>query len=122
MIKIILLLILSSSQLFGQEFTGCGEYIFKGTLKYNEKAPFKIVYLVHEGSRSQMVFKLTEKEDLMKLALMVDLPSTFKASITKPMNGTNGFLSFPSEIARRFPDPLKNSDTGITKIKNIKCD
>lgn len=122
MIKIILLLSFFSSHAFAQEFIGCGEYLFKGLLKMDEHSPFKMLYIVHEGTKSQMNFRLKEKDDAIKLALIIDIPSSFKASITKPMDGTSGVLSFPTEISRRFPDPLKSSSTGILKIKEMKCD
>lgn len=122
MIKIILLLISFSSHAFSQEFTGCGEYILKGIFKYDEYAPFKTVYIVHEGSNSQMIFRVIEKADVVKIALMIDHPSTLKASITKPMDGTSGVITLLNEIELRFPDPLNSSDTGIKNIKKIKCD
>lgn len=115
-------LVLLSSNVFAQEFSGCGEYVFKGVLKHDEHSPLKMIYVVNEGTKSQMTFDLIERDDVVKLSLMLDLPSTFKASITKPMNGTKGVLSFPSEIARRVPNPLSKNEIGIAKIKTFKCD
>ncbi|MBC7428710.1 MAG: hypothetical protein H7336_08880 [Bacteriovorax sp.] len=118
----LLVSLLISNNLLAQEFSGCGEYIFKGVLKHDEHAHLKMIYVVNEGTKSQMTFNLIERDDVQKLALMLDLPSTFKASIIKNMDGTRGALSFPSEIASRFPNPLSKNETGITKIKNFKCE
>ena len=114
--------LLGVSNLFAQEFSGCGEYIFKGVLKSDEHAPLKLMYVVNEGTKSQMTFNLIERDDVPKLALMLDLHSTFRASITKNMNGSQGVLSFPTEIARRFPNPLSNKEMGISKLKSFKCE
>lgn len=113
--------IVFSVSAFSQEFSGCGEYHFKGILKYDEKAPLKMSYIIHEGSLSQMIFYLVDKEDINMLAAVTEKPSQFKAKIVKKMDGTKGELRSPTEIALRFPDPLRSSDTGIAKIKNLKC-
>jgi len=119
MMKILLFLI--SFPLFAQDFSGCGEYKFKGILKYDEKAPLKMSYIVREGTGSQMTFSLVNKADVTTLAAFIDKPSHFKAKILKPMDGTKGELGAPVEIGLRFPDPLSASDTGIEKIKTLKC-
>lgn len=119
MMKILLLLI--SFPVFAQDFTGCGEYKFKGILKYDEKAPLKMSYIVREGTGSQMTFSLVNKNDVTTLAPFIDKPSQFKAKIVKPMDGTKGELRTPMEIGLRFPDPMSGSDTGIEKIKSVKC-
>ncbi|MBC7538449.1 MAG: hypothetical protein H7281_06490 [Bacteriovorax sp.] len=122
MIKLFLLIsLMSSSCLFAQEFSGCGEYLFKGILRHDEHAPLKMIYVVNEGTKSQLNFDLIEKDDVIKLALVLNLPTTITGNIEKPMDGTKGSLTMPTEIARRFPNPLKNNDTGITKIKIFKC-
>lgn len=123
MIKtIVFLLLFASFNSYAQDFSGCGEYEFKGVLRHDDHVPFKMIYIVNENTKSQMIFNLQEMEDMKKLAIMVNLPSKFKASIPKMMDGTKGVLTFPSEIGRRLPDPLSSKDTGITKIKNFKCD
>ena len=123
MIKTFLFItLISSAPLFSQEFSGCGEYSFKGILRHDENAPLKMSYVIHEGTKSQMIFHLTEKVDVPKLALVLDLPSVFKAKIHKQMDGTKGTLKAPFEIARRYPNPLVSTDSGMTKIQDLKCD
>lgn len=119
---IFLITLVFSFNAYSQDFSGCGEYLFKGVLRHDEQAPLKLKYVVNENTNSQMIFTLLEKEDVKKLAIMIDLPTTMKANITKPMDGTKGVITFPSEIGRRLPNPLVSKDTGITKIKNFKCD
>lgn len=119
MMKIIMFFLSFSAHAF--DFTGCGEYKFKGVLKYDEKAPLKMSYIVREGSGSQMTFAIAQKADLMKLAPMVDKPSQFTGKILKPMDGTKGELQSPESIAFRYPNPLSDRDTGIEKIKDLKC-
>ena len=116
MIKtLVFLFLIASINSYAQDFSGCGEYEFKGVLRHDDHVPFKMIYIVNENTKSQMIFNLQEMEDMKKIAIMVNLPS-------KLMDGTKGVLTFPSEIGRRLPDPLSSKDTGITKIKNFKCD
>ena len=113
--------ILFSSTVFSQDFSGCGEYSFKGVLRHNNHAPFKMIYVVNERTKSQMTFNLLEMDDVKKLALMINLPTKIKGNIVRRMDGTKGVLTFPSEIKRDFPDPLSSKESGINKIKNFKC-
>jgi hypothetical protein len=110
-----------SFNLYAQEFVGCGEYNLKGVLKKDENAPLKLSYLVHAGTNSQMRFHLTEPEDVLKLALMLDIDSSIKAKILKPMDGTKGKISGILEISKRFPNPISSSDTGINLILKLNC-
>lgn len=119
--KCLLVCLLLVGQASAQEFSGCGEYVFNGVLKHNDRSVFKMVYIVNEGTKSQMIFDFVERDDVMKLALMLNVPSSFKAKITRLMDGTKGVLSYPVDIDRRFLDPLSNKTSGLTKIKNLKC-
>lgn len=53
---------------------------------------------------------------------MVNSQSYFKGTIPKDMDGTKGILKNITGISKVFPDPLKNTDSGIKKIKSHKCD
>ena len=112
----ILMLVYVHSSVFG--FEGCGEYIFKGKLKQESGM---MIYVVYEHSRSEMRFNIPLKEDVQKLALMLDAPSSFKAKILKPMDGTKGEIQDVNEISKRFPNPLSADDTGIKRTSSLKC-
>lgn len=118
----VFILILFASAVYALEFEGCGEYLLKGILKTDSDSPYKMYYVVHPESKSQMTFQIIEKKDALKLAPMLNTPSSIKARITKMMDGTKGKISFPYEISNRFPDPLSSESTGIKKIKNLKCE
>lgn len=122
MIKMIAIInILLASALYSQDFKGCGEYLFKGILKEGTEASPKVIYVVNEGTKSEQKFEIAKKEDLLRLSLFMNMPSSFKGKIMKRMDGTKGVVQDPTEIARRFPDPLSGSDTGISLIKASKC-
>jgi hypothetical protein len=104
-----------SSILFAQDFRGCGDYLFRGVLKEDK-------YIVNEGTKSEMVFELIDNEDFLKLSAFLNMPSSFKGSIIKKMDGTKGVVKGSTEIFRRFPNPLNPKDTGITLIKKSVCD
>lgn len=115
------LLVVVSLATNAQEFTGCGEYLFKGVLRADKKLPLKFKYIVHENSQSQMSFNLKEKTDSIALIGIIDQPTSLKAKILKKMDGTYGELTEPREISHRISKPLSARDTEIIKITDLKC-
>ena len=123
MIKIIfLILLLNTRFLNAQTFEGCGTYVFKGILRADANTKNKMSYLIHEGTKSQMIFEIPNEQDLVDLAMMINTSSTFTGIIPKLMDGTKGIVINTSEISRRFPDLLNPNSTGITKVNSKKCD
>lgn len=122
MMKIIMLMIIfSSSQLYAGGFEGCGEYLFKGVVKIHKTARGALNFTVNEDTKSQMEFLVTDKKELQKLGILIDVPIEFKAKILKKMDGTKGEFVEATEITNRLPNPLLSTDTGITKLRDLKC-
>lgn len=116
----VLLICVENSWAFG--FQGCGEYNVKGVLRKKKEGHLGLVYIVNEGTKSQMSFSLKEKKDLFALMPLLDHPSQFKAEIASAMDGTKGFLKEVREISRRMPKPLEPAeDTGISLLLAKKC-
>ena len=102
-------------------FSGCGSYFFKGKLIENHKGSNRIIYIVNEGSQSSMTFSISAKKDFMKISSFLNQPTSFKAKITKVMNGTIGSIEDIEEIKLRYPNPLIDTATGITKLSLFQC-
>lgn len=116
-----ILMILFSANAFAQSFEGCGEYEFKGIVRKDKSAPLGLVYVVNEETRSQLNFPITSFAEIKKLSLFINQPTQFQAKILKNMDGTKGEFSDSVQIEKRFPNPLLSTDTGITRIKILKC-
>lgn len=122
MMKIIILLIVfSSSQLYAGGFEGCGEYFLKGVVRIHKTTTGALNFVVNENTKSQMEFLVNDKKELQKLAILIDAPIEFKAKILKKMDGTKGEFVEATEINNRLPNPLLSTDTGITKLRDLKC-
>jgi hypothetical protein len=106
---------------YANGFDGCGEYQFRGVAKLLDQKSFKLIYVVNEGTKSQMIFDIKNQEDIDRLSPSLNRPSIFKGSILKIMDGTKGALEDPTAIGFRLPNPLAPNDTGITKISSKKC-
>lgn len=102
-------------------FEGCGEYQFRGKLIAALEEFHKVKYVVNEGTVSAMTFSIPDNDDSMKISLFFNRPTSFNAKILKPMNGTKGEIKSLTEIALRFPNPLRPEDTGITKLSSLDC-
>lgn len=102
-------------------FEGCGEYQFRGIAKLVDQKSFKLIYVVNEGAKSQMIFDLKNQEDIERLTPSLNRPSVFVGSIYKKMDGTKGVLEGPTGIGFRLPNPLVPNDTGIKKLSEKKC-
>ena len=113
--------LLLSLSAYASDFDGCGDYEFKGILKLDKSFKNQMAYIVHEGTKSQMTFEFEKEEDIVKVSPFLNMQSAFTATVSKDMDGTKGVLKNVSAISKVFPDPLKNSDTGLKKIKTIKC-
>ncbi len=120
--KFLLLSLFVSYNAYSSDFDGCGEYEFKGILKIDKQAKSQMNFIVHDGTKSQMTFEFEKEDDIVKLSPFLNSQSYFKATIPKAMDGTKGVLRNLSGISKVFPDPLKNTDSGIKKIKSQKCD
>ena len=119
---LLLALLICAENSWALGFQGCGEYSVKGVLRKNKEGHLGIIYVVNEGTKSQMSFSLKEKKDLLALMPLLDHPSQFKAQMTSAMDGTKGFLKDVREISRRMPDPLNPAeDTGISLLSAKKC-
>ena len=97
------------------------EGFFKGKLIENHKGSNRIIYIVNEGSQSSMTFSISAKKDFMKISSFLNQPTSFKAKITKVMNGTIGSIEDIEEIKLRYPNPLIDTATGITKLSLFQC-
>lgn len=113
--KLVIISFVVSVNLYAGEFKGCGEYLVKGVFKKDE------TYIVNENSRSQMIFELGEEEKAI-LSPLIGKSSSFKGKITKNMDGTKGKIRDIKEVTIRFPNPLAPGDTGIIKLRDLKCD
>lgn len=114
--------LLWSQSTFSQEFLGCGEYHFKGILRKTPNTISKITYIVHENTKSEMRFSVSEIADEVNLSLFLNVPTEFTAKILKIMDGTKGVISDPNEISKRLPNPLGNRDTELKKLNTKKCE
>lgn len=122
MMKIIVLMIaFSTSSLYAGGFVGCGEYTFKGVVRLHKTEKGALNFVVNEDTKSQMEFLVTDIKELQKLAILIDAPIEFKAKILKKMDGTKGEFIEATEISNRMPNPLLSTDTGITKLRDLKC-
>lgn len=119
--KYLLMSLLLSFSAYASDFDGCGEYEFKGVLKIDKDLKNQMAYVVHEGTKSQMIFEFENEEDIIRMSPFLNIQSAFTATVSKEMNGTKGAVKNVTGISKVFPDPLKNTDTGLKKIKPIKC-
>jgi hypothetical protein len=118
---ILVLLALNFSHSHAQEFKGCGEYALKGVVRKNPNAQLGVAYIVHENTKSQLLFEFNEKDDFVVLVAYLDKPTSLKAKVLKKMDGTKGEMVDVSKIALRFPNPLSASDTEFSKLSDIDC-
>lgn len=102
-------------------FEGCGQYQFRGKLIQEKSGHFSVTYIVNPGTRSQMSFSLSEKNDFFNLMPLLGRPSQFKAYIESPMDGSKGMIKKLTEISLRHPNPLSPDDTGIKKLSGVDC-
>lgn len=118
---IVLMIAFSTSRLYAAGFVGCGEYTFKGVVRLHKTVKGALNFVVNEDTKSQMEFLVTDIKELQKLAILIDAPIEFKAKILKKMDGTKGEFVEATEISNRVPNPLLSTDTGITKLRDLKC-
>jgi hypothetical protein len=119
--KIILWQLLVILNVSASEFEGCGVYQLKGILRAKNNSFDKVVYVVNEGTKSQLIFELKKPETLSALFPLLNKPSSFIGKIIVPMNGTNGIVEDATKISFRLPNPLMPNDTGIEKQSSINC-
>ncbi len=107
---------------FAQENTECGEYVLRGILRIDKTAPFSMIYIVNEETKSKYRFTIQNREDSSTLAMMINVPTTINVKILKPLEGYSGVIKLTSEISRRFLDPMNTKVSSMEKIKSLKCE
>lgn len=122
MIKSFLTLLILSTGICSASFQGCGEYTLHGVLKKNKSSSFKMVYVVNEGSLSQMVFEFAKISEMYKVVPLLDKPTSINATVLKKMDGTKGILSDVTNLTKRYLNPLQKNEISLKKLKNLNCD
>ena len=104
-------------------YKGCGEYLFQGKLVQDKKDKAKFVYVVNEGTFSEMTFVIPMREDFLKIAAYLKQPTRFQGFIFHDMDGTKGEVKNLSRISLRYPNPLvPTKDTFIQWQKTVDCE
>lgn len=99
------------------DYQGCGDYSFHGKVIKNDKQ--QLIYIVHEGTRSQLNFHIEDSEASM-LAAYLNKPTSIIAIISTPMDGTHGRIKKIRQISPRLPDPLVPEKDSFIELKTKK--
>lgn len=106
---------------YAKAFEGCGEYLLKGILRQNMKEKFRVSYIIHEGTRAQMVMEMLNQEDFLKIEYSLNRPSSLRVKILSPFDGTKGKIGEVLELKPRISNPLSATDEGLEKLSPLKC-
>lgn len=109
-----------SGTLVGAEFSGCGEYQFKGHLIQNKKNKSEFQFIVNGQTKSQMIFSFSDPSESHKLVPLLEKPVTFRGFILEQMDGTKGRLSAVTAIDKWVANPLSN-EAGLQLIEKKSC-
>jgi hypothetical protein len=107
---------------FSQANNQCGEYELKGVLRYKESENKQFIYVVNEGTQSETHFFIETIEQLKKVASLINRPTKISVQLTKPLDGTRGYVNEVIFVKLRKSDPLLHGgDTGYELVKSMPC-
>jgi hypothetical protein len=109
----LLLLLLSSTSLFA-----CGDYLIDAIAVMKEGFP---ALIINPGTKSEINLKV-EFAETPKLSPYINRLIEVSATMTKPMDYTQGEIAKLAKIKVLVPDPLaQGQGTKMTLIKKAKC-
>lgn len=99
----------------------CGIYVLNGIFRKSADPIKNSVYVVNEGKRSELKFKIIRPLDLVRLSLSNSQPTSIKVKVLKKMDSTLGEIDEVLSSDPRFINPLSEKAINMILLEQHKC-